>query len=121
MLSRQTRQAAGDVAWLIRQAGSTALVTRPTPAGTGTFFGAHESGETAVGEISVEVNDVAPKDLAELGCDAVASVLPDSGVQENDFMAVAGVRYRVSEVKPQNLFGTVTHLDLHLVMERRHG
>lgn len=121
MLSRQTRQAAGDVAWLIRQAGTTARVTRPTPAGAGSFFGPHEAGETAVGEIPIEVNDLAPKDLAELGCDAVASVLPDAGVVENDFVAVAGVHYRVSEVKPQSLFGTVTHVDLHLVMERRHG
>ena len=111
MLSRQTRQAAGDVAWLIRQAGTMATVTRPTPAGAGTFFGPHEASETVVGELPIEVNDLAPKDLAELGCDAVASVLPDAGVRENDFVAVAGVRYRVSEVKPQNLFGTVTHVE----------
>ena len=121
MLSRQTRQAAGDVAWLIRQADTTAHVTRPTPAGAGTFFGPHEAGETVVGDVPIEMNDLQPKDLAELGCDAVASVLPDAGVVENDFVAVSGLRYRVSEVKPQNLFGTVTHFDLHLVMERRHG
>lgn len=121
MLSRQTRQAAGDVAWLIRQAGTSARVTRPTPAGTGSFFGPHEAAEALIGEIPIEVNDLAPKDLAELGCDAVASVLPDAGVVENDFVEVGGLRYRVSEVKPHNLFGTVTHVDLHLVMERRHG
>jgi len=121
MLNRQTAQAAGDVAWMIRQAGTTAHVTRPTPAGTGSFYGAHEAAETVVGDVPIELRDLPSADLAELGCDAVASVLPDSGVLENDFVAVGGVRYRVSEAHPQNLFGTVTHLDLHLEREKRHG
>ena len=120
-MSRQTEQAARDVAWLIRQADTLARVTRPQSAGTGTFFGPHKPTEDTVGEVPIEMRDLPAKDLAEIGADAVAAVLPDAGVAENDFVDVAGNRYRVSEVKPQRFFGTVTHVDLHLVRERRHG
>jgi hypothetical protein len=120
-MTRQTEQAARDVAWLIRQTGTIAKVMRPTPAGTGSFYGSHEASETPVGEVPIEMRDLPPKDLAELGADAVAAVLPDAGIVENDFVEVAGVRYRVTDVKPQRFFGTVTHIDLHLARERRHG
>ena len=119
-MTRQTKQAARDVAWLIRQAGTVANVSRPTKTGDGSFYGSHEASETSVGEVPIEMRDLPPKDLAELGADAVAAVLPDAGIVENDFVEVAGVRYRASEVKPQRFFGTVTHVDLHLVRERRH-
>ena len=49
----------------------------------------------------------------------MASVLPDSGVQEQDFLKIGAIRYRVTEVKPQNLFGKITHFDLHLELEKR--
>ena len=119
-MTRQTEQAARDVAWLIRQTGTVARVTRPQAAGAGSFYGKHEVDEVLVGDVPIEMRDLPAKDLAELGCDAVAAVLPDAGIQENDFVEVADVRYRVSEVKPQRFFGTVTHVDLHLVRERRH-
>jgi hypothetical protein len=119
-VTRQTEQAARDVAWLIRQAETVANVTRPETAGDGSFYGSHQLSETPVGEVPIEMRDLPPKDLAELGADAVAAVLPDSGIKENDFVEVDGVRYRVSEVKPQRFFGTVTHVDLHLVRERCH-
>ena len=119
-MNRQTAQAARDVAWLIRQAGTVAQVFRPEAAGEGSFFGPHEPSEMAIGEIPIELRDLEAKDLAELGADAVAAVLPDADVQENDFVMVAGVRYRVTENKPQRFFGTVTHADLHLERERRH-
>ena len=119
-MTRQTEQAARDVAWLIRQAGTVARVTRPEQAEAGSFYGSHEASETPVGEVPIEMRDLPPKDLAELGADAVAAVLPDASIEENDFVQVDGVRYRISEVKPQRFFGTVTHVDLHLVRERRH-
>ena len=120
-MTRQTEQAARDVAWLIHQAGTVANVSRPEPAGESSFYGSHEASETSVGEVPIEMRDLPPKDLAELGCDAVAAVLPDAGIVENDFVEEAGVRYRVTDVKPQLFFGTVTHADLHLERERRHG
>jgi len=119
MNERQRRQAAGDVAWMIRQSGQTATIFRPQVAGEGSFFGPREAVEAEIGTIPVEVKDLPPADLAEIGADAVASVLPDSGVQEQDFLKIGAVRYRVTEVKPQNLFGKITHLDLHLELEKR--
>ena len=120
-MNRQTAQAARDVAWLIQQAETLARVTRPQAAGAGSFYGKHEVDEALVGEVPIEMRDLEPKDLAELGADAVAAVLPDAGVAESDFVEIDGVRYRVSALKPQRFFGTVTHVDLHLVRERRHG
>jgi len=50
--------------------------------------------------------------------DAAASVLPDSSVQEQDILIIDVIRYRVTEVKPQNCFGAITHIDLHLELEK---
>jgi hypothetical protein len=119
MNDRQRRQAAGDVAWMIRQSGQTATIFRPQVAGEDSFFGPREASEIEIGSIPVEVKDLAPKDLDEIGADAVASVLPDSGVLEQDFLRIGATRYRVTEVKSQNLFGKITHLDLHLELEKR--
>ena len=119
MNERQRRQTAEDVAWMIRQSGQTATIFRPQVMGADSFFGPREAAETEIGSIPVEVKDLSPKDLAEIGADAVASVLPDSGVQEQDFLKIGATRYRVTEVKPQNLFGQITHLDLHLELEKR--
>ena len=114
-------QAAKEVRWLIEQSGVTGLVTRSQPAGQGTFFGATEASEVEVATVPIEMQDLPPKDLTEIGADAVACVLPDAGVQEQDFLAIGETRYRVTAVKPHNFFGTVTHLDLHLTRERRDG
>jgi len=104
---------------MIRKSGLTATVTRPVKGGEGSFFGPHATSETVVGSIPIEMKDLQPKDLAEIGADAVASVLPDSGIEEQDFVEVQGIRYRATNVKPQNLFGEVTHLYLHLELEKR--
>lgn len=120
-MNRQTAQAARDVAWLIRQARTTGRVSRPMQEGAESFYGSHEASESPLGEVPIEMRELPAKDLAELGADAVAAVLPDAGVAEQDFIEVDGVRYRVTEVKPQRFLGTVTHIDLHLVRERRHG
>ena len=119
MNERQRRQAAEDVVWMIRQSGQTATIFRPQVAGEDSFFGPREASEIEIGSIPVEVKDLPPADLAEIGADVVASVLPDSGVLEQDFLRIGATRYRVTEVKPQNLFGQITHLDLHLELEKR--
>lgn len=120
-MQRQRNQAREDVRWLIMHSGITGAVTRPATTGEDSFYGTHEPQESPVGTIPVELQYLPPKDLTELGADAVASVLPDSGVLEQDFIEIAGTRYRVTEVKPHNFFGTVTHLNLHLERERRDG
>jgi len=119
MNDRQRHQAQTDVEWLIRQSGRTAMLSRPGMAGEGSFFGTREPTETEIGVVPIEMKELPPADLTEIGADAVASVLPDSGVQEQDFLKINTTRYRVTEVKPQNLFGAITHLDLHLELEKR--
>jgi len=118
---RHCAQAKKDVEWMIRRSGVMGTVIRPTVDGQDSFFGPHEPTETPVGEIPVEMKTLDPADLAEIGADAVASVLPGSDVQEQDFLEVEGVRYRVTDVKPNNFFGQLTHMDLHLEREKRDG
>jgi len=114
-------QALKEVRWLIEQSGVTGKLIRPQAAGQGSFFGPNETGEVEVATLPLEMQDLPPKDLTEIGADAVACVLPDAGVQEQDFLAIGETRYRVTAVKPHNFFGAVTHLDLHLTRERRNG
>lgn len=118
MIEKQRRQAKRDVEWMIRKSGLTATVTRPVKAGEGSFFGSHAESETVIGSVPIEMKDLPPKDLAEIGADAVASVLFDSEIREQDFAEVNEARYRITNVKPQNLFGVITHLDLHLELEK---
>ena len=121
MKNGHRHQAQREVRWLILQSGVTGIVTRPQAAGEGTFYGPAETAEEEIGSVPIEMQDLSPKDLTEIGADAVAHVLPDSGVREQDFLAIGKTRYRVTEVKPHNFFGMVTHLELHLERERRNG
>ena len=121
MNERHTHQASVEVRWLIERSGVSGRLTRPRRQNQGSFYGSAETSEEQVGSIPVEMQDLPPKDLTEIGADAVACTLPDSGVREQDFLSVGGTRYRVTAVKPHNFFGTVTHLDLHLTRERRDG
>ena len=121
MKSTYPAQAVREVRWLILESGMTAALSRPVRAGEDSFYGPHEASETQLGDIPVEMQDLPPKDLTEIGADAVACVLPDAGVQEADFLAIGQTRYRVTAVKPHSFFGAITHLDLHLARERRDG
>lgn len=121
MKSSYPAQAVREVSWIILQSGVIGALSRPIQAGQESFFGPHETNETTLGNIPIEMQDLPPKDLSEIGADAVACVLPDSGVQEQDFLAIGDTRYRVTAIKPHNFFGAITHLDLHLTRERRHG
>ena len=119
LVEKQTAQAMRDVARMIRLSGQTAKLIRPGMVGEGSFYGPRETTETDVAVIPIEMKALSPQDLVEIGSDAVASALPDCGVKEQDFLRIDSARYRVTEVKPQNLFGTMTHIDLHLELEKR--
>lgn len=119
LVEKQTAQAMRDVARMIRLSGQTATILRSSVAGQDSFFGPRENTETEMAVIPIEMKALSPQDLVEIGSDAVASALPDCGVKEQDFLRIDSTRYRVTEVKPQNLFGTVTHFDLHLELEKR--
>ena len=110
-----------EVRWIILQSKVTATLLRPEVAGEDSFYGANEENEMEIGTIPIEMQDLPPKDLSEIGADAVASVLHDSDVNEQDFLVIGSTRYRVTEVKPHNFFGVVTHFDLYLARERRDG
>ena len=131
MNDRQRAQAKRDMEWLVKLSGVLATVVRPGSVGAGSFFGRRDSNVTTLGPIPMGIRSLPPETLAEIGADAVASVLPGADVREGDWLDVDGVgggdgdgesvRYRVTEVRPQNLFGALTHVDLHLERERRDG
>lgn len=115
------QKAAREVRWLIEQAQTTGVLVRQATAGTDTFYGPHETTEEVVAPALVlEMQTLPARTTTEVGADLLANVLPDSGVQEKDIIVFGDQRYRVTEVKPYNYFGTVTHLGLRLLIERRH-
>lgn len=119
MNERMRRQLVNDVRWTIEKSMTSATLYRPTETNVDSFYGSHETTETNMGTLAIEMKPLAPKDLMEVGADQAASVLPDSGVKENDILEVEGVKYRVTNVKKQNCFGAITHLDLLLELDKR--
>ena len=103
-----------EVSTVIEAFTETAEIIRPNMAGAGSFAGSHESAETSLGMIPLEFKQLAPEDLKQIGADGVCSIPPDSDVQENDILLYQGSRYRVTELKPENCFGAVTHLTVKL-------
>ena len=119
MRSAYPAQAVREGAWLIAQSGVSATITRQSVAGQEAFFGPHQTSETPIGIIPVEMKDMPAKDLTEIGSDAVACVCPGTGLQEQDFLTIAGIRYRATAIKPFNFFGQITHYEVNLTRERR--
>ena len=105
---------AADVSSVIATFTETAEIIRSTVAGVGSFAGSHESAETSLGMISLEFKQLSAEELKQIGADGVCSIPPDSGIQENDILLYQGNRYRVTELKPENCFGAVTHLTVKL-------
>jgi hypothetical protein len=112
----------GDVRQIIEACGETARILRPEKSGTDSFFGPHESGEAIIASnVPCELQHLSPEAVIQKGHDAVLHVLPDAGVIENDFVEVAGVRYRVTDIVPHNCYGVITHFELRLEKEYRGG
>ena len=116
---REQQQIAADVRLVIESSGETARVLRPNRQGADTFFGAHEAAEVEVAVIPCELRHLPPEEVQQKGHDAELHVLPGAPVLEGDFAVMVGVRYRVTDVKPHNCFGVVTHLELKLELEQR--
>ena len=106
-----------DVAELIRASGETAEILRPAVAGAGEFAGPHAPGEESLGIVPIEFQQLSPDDLKQLGADGLCSMLPDADVAEGDILIFNEVRYSVSDVKPVNCFGAVSHLIVKLERE----
>ena len=106
-----------DMAELIRASGETAEILRPSVSGSGDFAGPHEPSEESLGSVVIEFKQLSPEELKQIGADGVCSMLPDSDVAEGDILVYNGDRYRVTDVKPENCFGAVTHLTVRLERE----
>lgn len=107
-------QAAQAVRDLILGAGLVARQFRAMGPG---LYGSDDEEAELVGEIHVELLESPDVDVGN-NVDAVANVLPGAGVQPTDRLVIAGATYRVQAIKPHNLFGIITHLELSLVVMR---
>jgi len=119
-------QVVRDVKWMIEAFRTTAIHSRRAIAGSDTFYGPRETLETTIGTIYLEFNELPPNSVSgdsmtNIGTDAIANVLPGSGVTEQDFLTVHGRKYRVIEVQTHNYFGEITHYGLKLALERRNA
>ncbi|NQT35316.1 hypothetical protein HQ587_09015 [bacterium] len=106
-----------DTAELIRASGETAELLRPTVAGAGGFAGPHEPSDESLGSVQIEFQQLSPDELKQIGADGLCSMLPDADVAEGDILIFNEVRYHVSDVKPVNCFGAVSHLIVKLERE----
>ena len=106
-----------STAELIRISGEIAEILRPTVSGAGEFSGPHESTEESLGVVPIEFQQLSPDDLKQIGADGLCSMLPDADVAEGDILFFNEVRYRISDVKPMNCFGAVSHLVVKLERE----
>ena len=106
-----------DTAELIRASGEMAEILGPQVTGTGEFAGPHEPQEQSLGSVPIEFKQLSPEDLKQIGADGICSMLPDADVAEGDFLIFNQVRYRISDIKSANCFGTITHITVKLERE----
>ena len=103
-----------DVSELIAAYSETAEIIRPMVSGAGSFAGAYEPEESSLGIVPIEFKQLSPEELKQVGADGICSLLPATDIQEGDVIVYQDIRYRVTEVKPENCFGAVTHLTVKL-------
>lgn len=117
MNQRQKDRIIRDAKRLIDASGETAELWRPTEISTSSFAGGYESSQTRM-QASIPISTVQenPEGLEIPGNDYTASVYPDLDIREKDVVITGGEKYRVTNVKPENCFGAITHK--HLRLER---
>jgi len=103
-----------DVAELISASGETAEILRPVITNSDEFAGPHAQSEESIGIVPIEFQQLSPDDLKQLSADGQCSMLPDADVREGDVLVFEEIRYTVSDVKPVNCFGAVSHLVIKL-------
>jgi hypothetical protein len=104
--------ALADVARLLTSTGDVIqLRKRQAPPASG-FAGdpAPEFGSPVA--VPAVLTAKAPEDLLQVGHELLVLVGPSTQVVEGDEFTHGGHRYRVEDIVPRNLFGTVTHLEL---------
>ena len=110
-----------DTAELIGASGETAELLRPSVVCEGEFAGPYEPSEESLGSVPIEFQQLSPEELKQVGADGLCSMLPATDVAEGDILVFNEVRYRVSDVKPVNCFGVVSHLVVKLEREYQTG
>ena len=106
-----------STAELIQMSGEIAEILRPSVVGAGDFAGPHEASEESLGSMPIEFKQLSPDELKQVGADGMCSMLTDTDVAEGDILIYNNVRYCVSDVKPTNCFGAVSHLIVKLERE----
>jgi len=106
-----------STAELIRISGEIAEILRPSVVGAGDFAGPHEQDEESLGSVPIELKQLSPDELKQVGADGMCSMLPETDVAEGDILIYNEVRYCVSDIKPMNCFGAVSHLVVKLEWE----
>ena len=106
-----------STAELIRMSDEIAEILRTSVVGAGDFAGPHEPTEESLGSVSIEFKQLSPDELKQIGADGMCSMLPETDVAEGDILIYNNVRYCVSDIKPMNCFGAVSHLVVKLERE----
>jgi len=106
-----------STAELIRISGEIAEILRPSVVGAGEFAGSHEASEESLGVVPIEFKQLSPDELKQVGADGMCSMLPEADVTEGDILIFNDVRYHISDIKPMNCFGAVSHLVVKLERE----
>ncbi|CAM2066722.1 hypothetical protein SCOR_15185 [Sulfidibacter corallicola] len=102
---------ARDVRDLIEGSGQRATLLRVTGA---KLYGSDDQATEPIGEIPIELVETPSVNLSD-NVDATGHVLPEADVRPTDRIRLAGATYRVQTVKPQNLFGVITHQVVTLI------
>jgi len=109
-----------DIRSLIEQSGTTGTLLRPVSTGIGSFDGPVESDEQVIVEsFPLEWRPGSPDDLKQIGTSGSIHVLPDLDVREKDMVEFENHRYRVTDVRPIDLFGTAVYQVVQLEREYR--
>ena len=106
-----------DTAELIRMSGETARIIRPVVLDAGCFAGPHSEAENVIADVPIEYQQLSPSEQKQIGADGLCNLLPETDVRDGDLVIYSGVRFVVTDVRPENCFGAVTHLTVRLERE----
>jgi hypothetical protein len=112
LTDRERAQAVADVARLIHASGQTAVVQRIVPGER--LYGSDDATYSDLAKIPLEFNENPPEELSDK-IDAVANVLPNANVLEEDRLVIDSGTYKIQSVEPVHFFGAVTHKIIQLV------
>lgn len=109
-----------DLRELIELSGQAGKLFRPVVAEVGSFDGPVEADEAIVVEsFPLEWRPHSPDDLKQIGTSGMIHVLPELDIREQDMVEFENHRYRVTDVRPIDLFGTAVYQVVQIEREYR--